>query len=107
MFFENSDDQEGEVRISTSEEREQRKKEEESKLKKEAESKLKSSSSSKSSSRSSSSSLTSTGSDISIEDVHRQNERIIELLEDLNDDSPSSKDKSQELGGGAAADGLL
>lgn len=101
MFFENSesDDRQGEVRISTAEEKSDNSRED-SKLKREAESKLLGGSSTSSTSGSTA------GSKVSIEDVHRQNERIIELLEEINGGSSDSKDRSKELGG-AAADGLL
>ncbi|WP_414836433.1 hypothetical protein [Candidatus Nanohalococcus occultus] len=95
MFFEKSnDDREGEVRISTSEQKTEEKDtgSNGSKLEQEAKSKLLGGSNNE-------------GSSITIEDVHRQNERIIELLEEINGED-SSNSNAQELGG-AAADGLL
>ncbi|WEL19755.1 hypothetical protein [Candidatus Nanohalococcus occultus] len=95
MFFEKSnDDREGEVRISTSQEKAEEKEasSNRSKLEQEAKSKLLGGS-------------TDESSGITIEDVHRQNERIIELLEEINGDDDSNSN-AQELGG-AAADGLL
>lgn len=107
MFFEDSDsqDRDGEVRISATEKDSSKDDgEDRSKLEKEAESKLLGSSSGDSETTGSTGGVT-------IEDVHEQNERIIELLEELNDDdsskSSSSRQASDDDIGGAAADGLL
>lgn len=37
---------------------------------------------------------------VSLEDLHRQNEKIISLLEDLVEDKSSSKNKNDDLVGG-------
>ena len=108
-----SDESEDEVQISPSEEPSRN----EGKLKSEVESKVVPGGSEKNNTQSEETDITSVASgsqvsnkksskNIGIEDVYRQNERIIELLEDIADDSNNDNDSdSQDFSGDV--DGVL
>lgn len=92
MGFLGEENGEDEVEIKASEQEESR---DETELKQEVESKFGSTSSAKASS---------TDSSVNLEDLHRQNEKIISMLEDMSEDEKSSDDNSIS---GDGLDGVL
>jgi hypothetical protein len=92
MGFLGEESGEDEVEIKASEQEELR---DETELKQEVESKF---------ADSGSASVSSTDSSVSLEDIHRQNEKIISMLEDMSDDEQKDDDNSIS---GDGLDGVL
>ena len=92
MGFLGEDSEEDEVEIKASGQEESR---EETELKQEVESKFGSSGSS---------TVSSTDSSVDLEDIHRQNEKIISMLEEMSDDEKETEDNSIS---GDGLDGVL